>query len=97
MADDNYSDMELAELLRLRDAAAMRATAMEPDAVKHVVGLSREFNAMMITKYTKGQAEHGGHLWEMDSQALLDEAINEAVDQVVYLLTLRRKLHGPRS
>ena len=44
---------------------------------------------MVDHKYRKGQAEHGGQLWLNPS--LLDNAIDEAIDQVVYLLTLKEQ------
>lgn len=43
-------------------------------------------------KFRKGQVEHGGNLWEMPEHDLLDNAIMEAIDQCVYLLTLKYKL-----
>jgi hypothetical protein len=43
-------------------------------------------------KYTAGQAEHGGNLWDVPALVLLDNAIDEAIDQITYLLTLRDKL-----
>lgn len=44
----------------------------------------------LIRKYMRGQAEHGGRLWE--KKGLIDMAIEEAIDQVVYLLTLKDQL-----
>ncbi len=46
----------------------------------------------MRDKYEIGQKEHGGNLWEKDTLFLVDQAIDEAIDQVVYLTTLRDKL-----
>jgi hypothetical protein len=43
-------------------------------------------------KYRKGQEEHGGLLTELTSETLCDHAIEEAIDQVVYLLSLKDKL-----
>jgi hypothetical protein len=45
-------------------------------------------------KYRRGQQEHGGDLSAKSSISILDFAIDEAVDQVVYLLTLREQLTG---
>lgn len=45
---------------------------------------------MILTKYAAGQAEHGGQLWR--KTGIIDMAIEEAVDQVIYLLTLRDQL-----
>jgi len=58
----------------------------------HVEEIARTFCTMMAAKYAQGQLEHGGDLWDMPSDRLLDNAIYEAIDQVVYLLTLRQKL-----
>ena len=45
-------------------------------------------------KYRAGQKEHGGFLPDLGVSKLLDEAIKEAIDQVVYLLTIRDLLDG---
>lgn len=57
----------------------------------HVSEIGKEFAVMMAEKYTKGQREHGGNLWDQTEDQLLDNAILEAIDQVVYLFTIRRK------
>ena len=47
-------------------------------------------------KYRAGQREHGGNLWE--KPGMLNHAIDEVVDLVVYLYTLRaqlERLNGP--
>ncbi len=49
--------------------------------------------SLISTKYRKGQAEHGGNLFDKSVGALLDEAINEAIDQLVYLITAKAKLN----
>jgi hypothetical protein len=41
-------------------------------------------------KYRQGQEQHGGNLWL--KPGLIDEAINEAIDQVTYLLTLKDQI-----
>ncbi len=43
-------------------------------------------------KYRKGQAEHGGLLSDVPTLDLIEFAIEEAVDQMVYLLTLHQQL-----
>jgi len=45
-------------------------------------------------KYVTGQKEHGGNLWE--KEGLLDMAIDEAIDQVIYLLTLKKQLENDK-
>ena len=45
-------------------------------------------------KYKRGVEEHGGtKLWEMPSVSLVENAIEEATDQLTYLLSLRQQMH----
>ena len=64
---------------------------MTQDQEIHLARIKNIFRDLADTKYRVGQAEHGGNLFDMASQDLLDNAINEAIDQVVYLLTLKDK------
>ena len=66
--------------------------AMTNEQEKHLVFIKEEFDRLVDPKYRKGQVEHGGDLWEKDLELLVDAALDEAVDQVVYLTTLRAKL-----
>jgi hypothetical protein len=59
---------------------------------KHLQEIKDNFSNLCDTKYRKGQAEHGGNLFDMSPMQLLDNAIDEAIDQVVYLLTIKQKL-----
>lgn len=63
---------------------------MDKDQTNHAEAISDFFHRAMMIKYQKGALEHGGNLWEKDG--LLDEAISEAIDQVVYLVTLKQQL-----
>jgi hypothetical protein len=63
---------------------------MTKDDKAHLKRLVHQAGTLMIKKYAKGVKEHGGHLWQ--KPGLLDEAIDEATDQVVYLLTLKEQL-----
>ena len=54
----------------------------------HKIGV--EFIQLLNDKYAKGVKEHGGKLWE--KKGLIDMAIDEAIDQVVYLMTLKQQL-----
>jgi hypothetical protein len=56
----------------------------------HLSGLVTDFTQLVTKKYTAGQKEHGGNLW--DKKGLIDMAIDEAIDQVVYLLTLKKQI-----
>lgn len=63
----------------------------------HLDKLKKACLTLMDSKYRKGQKEHGGDLWRMPLEDLLDNAILEAVDQVVYLLTARERLNDMRN
>jgi hypothetical protein len=65
---------------------------MKPSQEKHLLNIKSEFCSLVDPKYRKGVAEHGGNLWDNDPLKVLDFAIEEAVDQVVYLLTLKEQL-----
>lgn len=67
---------------------------MTSDHENHLNSLVEAFNEAVITKYTRGQSEHGGKLWEYPTEKLLDEAINEAIDQFVYLMTMKQQLQN---
>ena len=54
--------------------------------------IKQNFERLVDSKYRKGQAEHGGNLFDTDLLTLTDWAIDEAIDQVVYLITLRHEL-----
>jgi hypothetical protein len=48
----------------------------------------------MEKKYKRGVDENlGTKLWEMPSVSLVENAIDEATDQLTYLLTLRSQMH----
>lgn len=75
-----------------RDCA--EAAGITEAQAEHIIRLANEFGGIMTRKYVKGVKQHGGNLWERSPEYLLNEAIAEATDQVVYLLTLREKLYG---
>ena len=58
----------------------------------HLDSLVEAFTEAVISKYQAGAVEHGGNLWEKPIELLLDEAINEAIDQFVYLMTIKQQL-----
>lgn len=66
------------------DWAAMRT----PES--HAAEIGDEARRLIIAKYKAGQREHGGRLWR--KKGIVDMALEEAVDQVIYLLTLRDQL-----
>lgn len=65
---------------------------MTPAQEEHLARIKNAFDNLADAKYRKGQAEHGGDLFEKSALELIDMAIDEAIDQVVYLLTARDKL-----
>lgn len=65
---------------------------MTPEQEKHLGYILSEFEFRADTKYRKGQLEHGGNLFDMTTLDLLEHAIEEAIDQFVYLMSLRLKL-----
>ena len=70
-----------------------RIKGMTPKQEAHLEFLKQAFASLVDPKYRKGQKEHGGNLWQMGNEKLLDCAIEEAIDQVVYLLTLKAQLY----
>lgn len=66
-------------------------SAMGPEV--HRETLVRKFTEDFRAKYDKGQAEHGGKLWEHPD--LLRSAIEESLDLVAYLYTLRYQQSEP--
>ena len=62
----------------------------------HIYDLKAEFNHRMPKKYRAGALEHGGNIWDMSIDTLIDEAISEAIDQYVYLMTIKKLLEGKK-
>ena len=67
---------------------------MTPEQKTHVARIDATFSSLMTKKYEAGQKEHGGNLFEVSITELVDFAIEEAIDQVVYLLTLKEQLEN---
>lgn len=65
---------------------------MPPNHEKHLTEIVEQTSKLLSDKYSRGFLEHGGELW--NKHGLLDMAIDEAIDQVVYLLTLKQQLDG---
>lgn len=62
---------------------------MDAEHEAHLQRIVDHFSSAVSDKYRRGQAEHGGHLWE--KPGMLDYAIEEALDLVVYLFTLKEQ------
>ncbi len=65
---------------------------MEPDQESHLQRIMARFSVALSKKYRAGQKEHGGSLWL--KRGLLDRAIEEAIDQAIYLMTLREQIEN---
>ena len=64
---------------------------MTEEQEQHLQSIKTYFEKQSDSKYRKGQVEHGGNLFDLTPLQLLDNAIDEAVDQFVYLTTLRQQ------
>lgn len=62
---------------------------MTADHKAHLARIRVKADKMIEKKYIAGQLEHGGRLWEKPD--LLKQALDEATDMVVYLLTLKEQ------
>ena len=65
---------------------------MEPFKEKKLKSHIAQIVKRANLKYRKGNAEHGGDLYDLTEYELNENAIDEAIDQLHYLLTLREKL-----
>ena len=65
---------------------------MTPNHEEHLRSIIKRVGEMIDKKYRKGQAEHGGNLWAVPVATLVDNAIEEAIDQLAYLLTIKDSL-----
>lgn len=66
---------------------------MTEEQHEHLNKIRESIALRLEQKYTAGQKEHGGNLWDMPEEGLLDQAIDEAIDQLTYLYTLQDKMH----
>lgn len=67
----------------------MATHEMTDDQEAHLKFIKYKFSKIMEPKFRKGAEEHATLLHEQPKELLLDYAIEEAIDQVVYLLTLK--------
>lgn len=65
---------------------------MTPEQEQHLLRIKQTFDIAVDSKYRIGQKEHSGDLFKKSKEELLEEAINECIDQFVYLVSLRDKL-----
>lgn len=65
---------------------------MTPEQENHLRQIQEQSSQALDIKYRKGQAEHGGNLFDKSARELLEEALAENTDQRVYILTALEKL-----
>jgi len=63
---------------------------MNKQQENHLAKIQEQFIKLSDTKYAKGAKQHGGYLWKKPN--LIGLAIDEAIDQVIYLLSLKQQL-----
>lgn len=63
---------------------------MTTDQEHHLQSIKDQFAMRMDEKYRKGQAEHGGNMWE--KSGMIDNAIEEVLDMAAYLFTLKAQI-----
>lgn len=59
-----------------------------PDQYAHLDRLNRKFTSKNTIKYIEGTNEHPGNLWDLTPLELAHHALEEAIDQVNFLITL---------
>jgi hypothetical protein len=62
------------------------------DQKMHLAHIIDQAVIQIDRKYVTGAHEHGGLLSDLTIEQLLNSAIDEATDQLVYLLTLKDKI-----
>lgn len=65
---------------------------MTDEQEEHLEDIQDEFFDLVAAKYEKGAVEHGGNIWELSELELIDNAIEEVLDQFVYLYTLKQRI-----
>lgn len=68
-----------------------------PEQENHLAEIKNSFETLVDIKYRKGQEEHGGDLFKKGILDLVEDALNEAIDQFVYLITIRNKILDDRN
>lgn len=65
---------------------------MDQQHQEHLKTILKDFCDLASKKYVAGQKEHGGKLWM--KAGIIDMAIEEAIDQVIYLFTLKWQIEN---
>ena len=71
--------------------------SITPQQERHLERIKDMAAARIDMKYRRGAVFHGGYLLAEASAMLLEAAIDEATDQLVYLLTLRERIEMEKS
>jgi hypothetical protein len=77
--------------------ALNKQESMTKDQELHLGRVLEMFELKADEKYRNGQKEHGGNMWEMGMVELIENAMDEAIDQWVYLYTIYEQLIGTKS
>lgn len=67
---------------------------MRPEIEDHLGRILINVVNKTDAKYRKGQKEHGGNLMQFNALQLIDHAIEESIDMIVYLESLREVIVG---
>jgi len=67
---------------------------MSEEEERHLDGLKNRVTQLLDAKYRKGQAEHGGKLWE---KRVFPELRDEMVDFISYVLTLEAQIYEAKA
>lgn len=70
---------------------------MTDDQESHLASIKDAFAKRVDDKYRAGQLEHGGNLYDLSALDLINMAIDEAVDQIAYLVTLKSTMTTQRD
>ena len=65
---------------------------MTPAHEKHLEQIKLASCDLLDRKYRAGQKAHGGSLWNMPAARQVENAVEEATDQLTYLLSLRQNM-----
>ena len=65
---------------------------MTPEAEAQLCRLKLDALELLDGKYRAGNRAHGGNLLALKPLELVDEALQECIDQLTYLLSLREAL-----
>ena len=62
--------------------------------ITHAETIGQDFAKEQYSKYLAGAEQHGGDIHDLTALQLVEMALEEAIDQYVYIHTLREKLIG---